>query len=283
VKFLLIVDQLPKDEQVIKLGGTIAQHTDSRITLLHVAARQEEKAAGETLLNQARQLLQNLPVETSLCFGKTITKVLHEARDGGYDLLVIGAGISTKPPQDELPINSSTLSIIRRTRASVLVVRNPRPELSRVLILTGGLDISEPAIEAGAQLAKALNTEVFLLHVVGAIPSMYTGLDEIEETLPELLSTQTPFAQHLRRAAEILDRHGVRSHIKLRHGVVTEEIIREVSTDDYDLIISGTPEKTHPIKRVLLGDVIENVLKHTTCPFLIVKKPLHATPDESNN
>jgi nucleotide-binding universal stress UspA family protein len=112
---------------------------------------------------------------------------------------------------------------------------------------------------------------------------MYTGLDEIEETLPELLSTDTPFAQHLRQAAEILDRHKVQSHIKLRHGVVTEEIIREVSVIDYDLVISGTPEKTHPIKRVLLGNVVENVIKHTTCPFLVVKTPLRAASKESNN
>jgi len=274
VKIILVIDQLPKDERVLKFGATLAQHTDSTLTLLHVSPQQDGMAAAEAVLSQARQLLPDQSVETSLCFGKPVTKILHEAREGNYDLLVLGADISAKPPQHGQFISPSTLSIIRRTRTSVLVVRDPEPEFSRILICTGGLVLSEPAIEAGAQLAKALQAEVYLLHVVGVIPSMYTGLDEIDETLPELLSTETPIARHLRRSAEILDRYEVRSHIKLRHGVVTEEIVREVTMSDYDLIISGTPEKTHPIKRLLLGDVIETVIKNTTCPFLIVKKPL---------
>ena len=276
MKILLIVDQFPKDEKVLNLGATLAKHTDSTITLLHVSPRLDGNSDAEALFTQARQLLPDQTVQTSLCYGKPVTKILHEAREGDYDLLVLGADVSSKPPQHGLPISPSTLSIIRRTRASVLVVRNPKPLLSRFLICTGGLDLSEPAIEAGAQLAKAVQAEVYLLHVAGVIPSMYTGLDEIDETLPELLSTQTPIAQHLRRSAEILDRYEIQSHIKLRHGVVTEEIVREVSLSDYDLIISGTPEKTHPLKRVLLGDVIENVIKNTTCSFLVVKKPLRA-------
>jgi len=274
VKILLIVDQLFKDEQVIYFGATLAQHTDSTITLLHVYPQQDGKADAEALLTQARQLLPDQSVETSLCIGKPVTKILHEAREGDYDLLVLGTDVSAKLPKHGLPISPSTLAIIRRTRTSVLVVRNPKPLFSRFLICTGGLDLSEPAIEAGAQLAKAVQAEVYLLHVAGVIPSMYTGLDEIDESLPELLSTETPIAQHLRRSAEILDRYDVQSHIKLRHGVVTEEIVREVTVNDYDLIISGTPEKTHPLKRMLLGDVVENVIKNTDCPFLVVKKPL---------
>ena len=274
MKILLIVDQLFKDERAINFGATLAQHTDSTITLLHVYPRSEGKADAEALLTQALQLLPDQSVETSLCIGKPITKILHEAREGDYDLLVLGTDVSANLPKHGLPISPSTLAIIRRTRTSVLVVRNPKPQFLRFLICTGGLDLSEPAIEAGAQLAKAVQAEVYLLHVAGVIPSMYTGLDEIDESLPELLSTETPIAQHLRRSAEILDRYDVQSHIKLRHGVVTEEIVREVTVNDYDLIISGTPEKTHPLKRMLLGDVVENVIKNTDCPFLVVKKPL---------
>jgi nucleotide-binding universal stress UspA family protein len=274
VKILLVIDQLPNDEKVLKFGANLAKQTDSTLTLLHVSPQHDQRAGAEALLSQACQLLPDQTVDTSLCFGKPVTKILHEVREGGYDLLVLGSDDSTKPPQSVEHISSPILSIIRRTRASVLVVRNPKPDFSRFLICTGGLEFSEPAIEAGAHLARAFQAEVYLLHVAGVIPSMYTGLDEIDETLPELLSTETPIAKHLRRGAEILDRYEVQSHIKLRRGVVTEEIVREVTINDYDLIITGTPEKTHPIKRVLLGDVIETVIRNTACPFLIVKKPL---------
>jgi nucleotide-binding universal stress UspA family protein len=159
-----------------------------------------------------------------------------------------------------------------------LVVRQAPPRIEQILICTGGTEIAEPAIETGARLAGLFGAKVSLLHVADAIPSMYTGLEEIEETLPTLLSTNTPFAQHLRHSAEILTKHNIPSQLKLRHGVVTEEILREVDMGNYDLIVSGSPEKTRGLKRLFLGDVVEDVIKRTSCPFLIVKKPLAALP-----
>ena len=72
-------------------------------------------------------------------------------------------------------------------------------------------------------------------------------------------------------------RYNVPSNLKLRHGVVSDEILREVRLGDYDLVITGSPESTRGLKKLLLGDVVEDVIKHTTCPFLIVKKPLTST------
>lgn len=77
--------------------------------------------------------------------------------------------------------------------------------LKRVLLCTGSMHLSESVIEASAQLAYPSGAEGSPLHIVGANPSMYTGLDEIKETLPKLLSTDTLIAQHLRSSAKVLD------------------------------------------------------------------------------
>ena len=61
-----------------------------------------------------------------------------------------------------------------------------------------------------------------------------------------------------------------------RLGVVSDEILREVSLYDFDLIITGPPDISRGFLRLFLGDVLEDdVIKHTSCLFLVVKKPLN--------
>ena len=108
--------------------------------------------------------------------------------------------------------------------------------------------------------------------MAGTIPSIYTELEEIEETLPELLITETPIAQHLRSSAKVLDQHNVPSQLILRHGVVSDEIIREVRMYDYDLIITNPPDSSRRLLRLYIGDVVEDLIKSISCPFLVVKK-----------
>jgi nucleotide-binding universal stress UspA family protein len=154
----------------------------------------------------------------------------------------------------------------------VLVVGQARPGLKRILICTGGLEVAEPVIETGAQLAGVAHAQATLLHVVSPIPSMYTGLDEIEETLPDLLRTATPIARHLQHGAEILTRHQVTAELKLRYGVVADEILREAHEGNYDLIVIGVVKTASRLKRWLLGDVTREIVDRALLPVLVVRR-----------
>ena len=273
VRILAVVSQLPPEEKVIEIASAIAHQTQPTLTLLHIISTEENRPTGENVLHQTQELLTDLHVETKLIKGKLVKRILAETHRGNYNLLIVDANIGAKPNQRTL--SAQARALVRRAPISVMVVRQSVSQLKRMLICTGGMHLSEPVIEAGAQLASASDAEVSLLHVVGAVPSMYTGLDEIEETLPELLSTETPIAQHLRSSAKVLDQHNVPSQLILRHGVVSDEILREVSLYDYDLIITGPPDSSLGFLRLFLGDVVEDVIRYTSCPFLVVKKPLN--------
>lgn len=101
-----------------------------------------------------------------------------------------------------------------------------QPCLERILICTSGLEVADPVIEMGARLARPAHARPTLLYVTIPIPTMYTGLSAIEEKLTDLLQTDTPVAQHL------------------RHAVVSEEILREAQTGNYDLIILGASQSS---------------------------------------
>ncbi len=259
---------MPEAEATVSFGGLIARITESPVTLLHVAPRQRDRAAGERALAQAREILADLKVEVQLQQGDPTTRILREVRRGGYDLVIIGAGRIRLPQR---LLGSVAQVVVRRAPASVLVVKQARPDLERILICTGGLEIADPVIEMGARLAKAAGARATLLHVAAAVPSMYTGLAEIEETLPELLHTDTPIARHLRHGAEILARHQVAAELELRYGVAADEILREAHRGNYDLIVIGASGVAGRWREWLLGNVTREVVDHALRPVLVVR------------
>lgn len=277
MKILIIVTSIEFDRAAITFGGLIARLTHARVKLLHVVLAGKSLTAGEAILEQAQKLLPDLPIETKLCDGRLVTRSLAELRERDHDLVVIGEG------QRQALAQSTSRPLIRaivqRSSASLLFARRSRSELKRVLICTGGTSIAEPVIHSGALLASAGGARATLLHVVGTIPTMYTGLGGIEETLSELLKTDTPMARNLRHGAEILEKYHVPAQLELRHGVVANEILREANVGNYDLIVTGAPERTKRLKRWLLGDVSNAVTERAQCPVLIVRRLLESTGD----
>ncbi len=159
-----------------------------------------------------------------------------------------------------------------------MVVKNPRAELERILICTGGLKLAETVIEVGAKFAKALDADVTLFHVAANVPTMYTGLKTIEETLSELLQTDTPVSRHLHRGAEILAEHDIDAEIKLRHGSAVYEIVREVDLEDYDLVIIGASGADTRLKEWFYGNLTQEIVEAVGVPVLVVnQKPTITT------
>ncbi len=272
MNILLCVAGMPYAEAAVSLGGAVAEATLSPVTLLHVVREEQDRANGERALAAACEMLPGLTVETRIRQGNPIGMILLEVKRGNYDLLIIGARQETGLAQQLL--GSVAQKITRRVPTSVLVAREIGPNLNRILICTGGIDVADPVIEAGAQLAGAAHAQATLLHVASPVPSMYTGLEDICETLPELLQTDTPIARHLRHGAEILAQHQVTAELQLCHGVADDEILREAHQGDYDLVVIGASGKAGRLKEWLLGNVTRQIVEHAPCSVLVVKTEL---------
>ena len=270
MKILLCVAGMPYAEAAVSFGSMIAGVTRSPATFLHVVRRKEDRAAGERILAAAREMMPGLTVDTRIRRGDPTNSILAEVREGSYDLVVVGARQGVGLAQRLL--GSVTQQVIRRVPTSVLVARQARSGLERILICTGGTAVADPVIETGAWLAGATHVRATLLHVASPIPGMYTGLSEMEETLPELLQTDTPVAGHLRHGAEILARHQVGAALKLRYGVVADEILREALESNYDLIVIGASGTAGRLKAWLLGNVTRQVVERALCSVLVVKR-----------
>ena len=260
---------MPCAEPTVRFGGVVARVARAEITLLHVLASGQGREVGRAVLASAQELLPDLAAARRIRRGDPAGRILAEIRAGGYDLVVVGASRRAALPRKLL--GSVALQVVHRAPTSVLVVRQAPPALRRLLICTGGLDVAEPVIEIGSWLAEVAGASATLLHVASPVPSMYTGLNEVEETLPELLRTDTPIARHLRNGAGILARRRVAAELRLRYGVVADEILREAREGEYDLVVIGSSAGMGRLKGWLLGDVTRQVVEFAPCSVLVVR------------
>ena len=272
MKILIYVGDQITDMPGIFMGELIARKLSAEVTLLYIGSKdkkkKEEKQEGKAILDQVIDQFEGLMVNTKIRRGKVARRILNEVEENHHDIVVITSsrigGYSRK-----LAVGRE---ILQKMPSCTLIVKNLRPEIKRILMLTGGLQISESMIEIGARLASALKSKVTLMHVAANIPSMYTGLDIIEETLEEILQTDTPIAKHLRRCARLLDKYHVPSEIKLRHGEPVYEIVREVDRENYDFVIIGASGASNGFREWFLRNVTKDVIDLVGVPVMVVNQ-----------
>lgn len=123
----------------------------------------------------------------------------------------------------------------------------------RILMCTNGSEHAERALRFGALIARAAQGPVTLLGVVEARREKARIRQALERGLA-LLSPQVPEVE-----------------TKVRYGHAVEEILAEIETGNYDLVVTGS-RGLRGITRFLLGSTTFRLVQHATIPVLVVKK-----------
>jgi nucleotide-binding universal stress UspA family protein len=143
-------------------------------------------------------------------------------------------------------------------------VVNPR-------IILVPVDFSEPAREAldyAVAFAIQFQARLILLHVV-EIPYVGSGLGEIE--LPPVdTEIRGSVDEHLGRIMAEQVGNRLPAETLTRSGQPWYEITEAAREIGADLIIIGTHGYTG-LKHVLMGSTAERVVRHATCPVLVVR------------
>jgi nucleotide-binding universal stress UspA family protein len=100
---------------------------------------------------------------------------------------------------------------------------------------------------------------------------MYAGLEDVVETLPEFLQTDTPDAHALRQAIAHLIGMGVQADIHLVHGTPEHELLRAARNQDVGLLVIGSAWAAQPVSRLLLRNMTKQVLLNTHQPVLVIR------------
>lgn len=269
MKTLICIRDLPHAETTVHFGGLLAGIQRVPVTLITVMVAGETREQAEIRLREAQALLGQPLVPAVIREGEPAAEILDEAEAKGYNLIVVGArtGVNLLNTLFMRPV---ARKVAKEARVCVLVVNEDRLQIRRILVCTAG-DVDWGVLEVGASVAEAAEASMTLLHVANPVPSMYTGLGAMEETLEELLQTETPVAEHLRQSALYLSERGVAAELQLRHGVAQDEILREAKLGEYDLVVIGSGPLKGSLRNLVMDNVTAQVVDHAPCPVLVVR------------
>lgn len=258
-------------ETAIHLGGLLAGPLKAETTLLGIAeTSQDEQPLRDALYNQA-QLLDGRGVSPAIVVqsGEPVRQIVDQTSKTNYDLVVIGARwIGTTGHYWR---SAKTYEVIKAIQPPVLVAIGECKQLKRFLVCTGGKEFIDQALQLTGRLAVVVNASVTLLHVMAEPPAMYADLVRMEENVGQLLESKSELGTNLGRQKKGLERLGVSADVRIRHGIVVDQVFEEVREGNYDLIVTGTSQARGLLRHYIMGDLTRSILNRSNVPVLVAR------------
>src|SRR6266487_2529064 len=271
MKILICSDGMPAAESAIQLGGLLAGPLQAETTILGIAEKSGDERPLREALERPRQRVGSgkIAVDSVGRAGEPVRQILDQTSKTSYDLVVIGArwtGATGYYWRSE-----KTYEVIKAIQPPVLVAIGECKQLKRFLVCTGGKEFIEQAIQLTGKLAAALGASVALLNVMAEPPAIYADLVQLEEDVSRLLESKSELGTNLQRQKRELERLGVSAEVRLRHGIVIDQVFEEARDGDYDLIVTGTSQARGLLRHYIMGDLTRSILNHADCPVLVAR------------
>jgi nucleotide-binding universal stress UspA family protein len=268
LKILVCTDGSKTACEAVHFTGELGKDMAADITLLHVEVcflcpvvpslrsriMRFRRGGSESILEKGFKTLEgfNLRASKKTRVGNIESEILSEANHEDYGLVVIGSqGIKGI---EMFFFGALTYKLIERVRKPVLVIKKGRKSIKRILVCTGGSAQASNAVDFAAKMNKAINAHVSLLYVAERDDSA-SSADGFEV---------------LRKAEQRFAGEGKVEKLLL-YGQRSKKIIETTKRGDYDLVVLGETSM-NPLKLLVSGSVVYEVLKRINTPCLIVKQ-----------
>ncbi len=299
-KIIATTDFSDESQSGVRYAVTLAEQMRATIALLHVIeppsrlsgvesgvlAREDSeltKFAREKLAALAkREGKGDVAVTSSVRTGNPFHEITTAAREDAADLIVIATHGYTGAKR--VVLGSTTERVVRHAPCPVLTVptrttparagKTPALKVKRILVPMDFSNLSKDALPWATFMAEQFKAEVVLLHVVEKFPIDYLMGRELTSHAIVPLIKQAE-ADLERAAVDLAKSIGIKISSAVREGKPHEEICEAAKALAVDLIVLTTHGYTG-LKHVWLGSTAEYVVRHASCPVLVVRA---AQPD----
>jgi len=274
MKILICSDGTSSAETAIQLGGLLAGPLKAETTLLGIAETSEAEQPLRDAFRQHATSLESRGISPEIVVhsGEPIHQILDQTSKSKYDLVIIGARWTGAV--GEYWRSRKTYEVIKTVQPPVLVAIGERKELKRFVVCTGGKEFIEQAVHFTGRLAAAVGASVTLLHVMAEPPAMYADLVRMEENVDQLLQSKSELGTNLLRQKRELERLGVSAEVRLRHGIVIDQVFEEVRDGNYDLLVTGTSQARGLLRHYIMGDLTRSIVNRANVPVLVARAGL---------
>jgi nucleotide-binding universal stress UspA family protein len=220
--------------------------------------------------------------------GRAYEEVCRLARDGGIDLIVTSTRGLTG--LKHLALGSTAERIVRYSPCPVLVLppagrakaargrgKTAGRELNfdRILVPVDFSECSMQGLAYAKALAKQFGSKLVLLNSV-ALQYYFTSDEYARYDWPLLMQqAEQSSRKQMRNLIEKTDWHGIEVKSSLQIGHAGQQICARALDHHADLIVTST-HGTTGFKHLLVGSTAEYVVRHASCPVLVV--PSHERP-----
>lgn len=303
MRVMIATNGSSRAEAALCLGAEIARRGCEPLTILtvikHAADRCEAEqpaSLADAILARACEIVeaQCPDVRTRARVGHPATEIVREAEEGNYDLVIVGE----RPNRNLLArflTGSTAIRVVEHAPCPVIVAKGKIGPIQRVLLCDSGS--KDPAVGLPSALGgtggaggrgragpsvlgrfTALSAdlldetgEIVVLHVMSQM-SAGPGVKgkQLRNGVEALIEEQAPEGELLVRDIGALERVGIHASAKVRHGLVVEEILAEVRSEHYDLVVIGA-YRGQGWQRILLDDLAHRLVVELDRPVLVVR------------
>lgn len=146
-------------------------------------------------------------------------------------------------------------------------------EPKKILVPTDFSDSSDRALQEAIDVAGKYHSKVTVLHVIDKEVPQCAADYCLPSDVVERMAKESDTASRERMQAEIGRLSGaqaVQIDFDVKHGVPSDEILKEQTEKGIDLIVMASHGRTG-LARLMLGSVADKVVKRATAPVLLVR------------
>jgi nucleotide-binding universal stress UspA family protein len=287
-KILCPIDFSPGSQHAMRVAVRLAAASDAELMLTHVWYLPPLAYGGEypiapdavqLLVDDDERGLAEAAAEASQLGAKRVTtklltgvpwdRIVDMLRgDAAIDLVVMGT--QGRTGLGRILLGSVAENVVRHAPCPVLVTRASDAEkpFDHILCPVDFSDSSQQAVELAAKLAAPGGAGITLLHVL-ELPVSYSG----EPLVPGFVEDLDKHSARLLEqwATELKAKVSVPVTARTRIGSPGAQILAAQDGDPtFDLVVMGSHGRTG-LRRVLLGSVAEQVIRHAGCPVLVTR------------
>lgn len=213
--------------------------------------------------------------------GRPIPTIVAQAEQSDADLIVVGT--HHRGLIQQFMIRSAAEEVVRRATSPVLVVHEqdepPAARPERLLVPVDLSDHSLATLRYAVSLAELYGARLEVLHVVEPMPLLGTfpGAMTAEDIIP---TVRRGMQVTLQKLLDQVKPGRVTLDVHVADGQAAAQIIAEADRQHSIMVVIGKQGHSS-IARFLMGSVTERVIRHSSCPVLVV--PSRATQQESHD
>jgi nucleotide-binding universal stress UspA family protein len=213
--------------------------------------------------------------ELILRTGEPIREILHQTTSQKYDLTIIGA--ERKGTTGLYWRAEKSYEVIKAIPSPVLLATGACETLKSFVVCTGGKNFIDAAVQLTGKVAAAVGASVTLLHVMAEPPAMYADLMQLEEDVDQLLASGSELGRNLVAQKKSLEQLGVKVEVRVRHGLVLNQVFAEVGERKHDLIVTGSSQTRGPLGHYIMGDLTRGIVNRANVPVLVARPAKSST------